>query len=308
VDLNAVFKFLPSILQKSTRVRNSSNITISINNNTHQLQNTMSIAIKAPQLMGVTGDSCASCKSITVPLYDLSCHESDDFHCRDCLTKTFHAVNDQIVRCPHPSCRRSVGFQPPTPLAQTFHLDNDFYDQEHIDKICEQPEVMNNLIAFTGEEAEVILQHIYTLFEDQLMDPVALGGVAAHMTTGAENSLQASFASNPFVCGFLAQMKVASKLMTTPYELDEDLSILLSKLLYEYAQWNYGNELTRHGVDLKHEDAVLAAALENYKPFNEIKGNWELIIKKWVELLAWRHLERMAPPEGGAAERRSCQF
>lgn len=288
------------MVQKPTRAQNSSDTTIPMQKRHVEpaTRNTMAtLSIEAPQLMGITGDNCASCKSTTVPLHDLSCHESDDFHCRDCLTKTFHAVNDQIVRCPHSACRRSVGFEQPTSLAQDFHLDNDFYDQERIDKIREQPEVMNNLIAFTGEETEVILHHVYTMFEDQLMDPVALGGVAGHITARAKYSLQASFACNPFVCGFLAQMKAAPKLMTTPYELDEDLSALLFRLLHEYAQLNYGNELTRHGVDLEHQGAVLAAALDNYRPFNEIKGNWELIVKKWVELLAWRHLERLALPK-----------
>jgi hypothetical protein len=48
--------------------------------------------------------------------------------------------------------------------------------------------------------------------------------------------------------------------------------------------------------------------LTTYLSINEIKENWELIIKKWVELLAWRHLERLAPPEGGAAERMDFQL
>jgi hypothetical protein len=56
---------------------------------------------------------------------------------------------------------------------------------------------------------------------------------------------------------------------------------------------------------LNNEEAVLGAALENYKPINELKDNWELIIKKWVELLAWRHLERLALPEGGAVDRQN---
>jgi hypothetical protein len=264
--------------------------------------------LEAPQLMGVTGDCCASCKSTTISLYALSCHESDDFHCRDCLPKTFYAFDDQVLRCPHPFCRRSVGFKPLTPLAQDLHLDNEFYDQKRIDNIRHQSEVMNNLIAFTGEEAEVILHHVYSMFEDQIMDPVALGGVPGYITASSVQSLQASFDYNPFICGFLAEMKTDSKLMTTPYELDEDLGALLSKLLFRYAQWNYGNELSRYGVDLDNEEALLGVALENYKPVNEIKENWELIAKKWVELLVWRHLERLASPKDGAVERQDMHF
>ena len=263
--------------------------------------------VEAPQLMGVTGDCCASCRSTTIPLYALHCHESGDFYCRDCLTKEFYSAgpNDQTIRCPHPTCRRSIGFKSLTPLGQHLHLNNDFYDRECIDDIRQRSEVMNNLVAFTGEEAEVILHHVYSMFEDQLMDPVALGGVPGHITAGSVQSLQASFDCNPFVCGFLAEMKTGSKLMTTPYELEEDLNALLSRSLFQYAQWSYGNELSRYGVDLNNEEAVLGVALENYKPINELKDNWELIIKKWVELLAWRHLERLASPEGGAADRQN---
>jgi hypothetical protein len=167
---------------------------------------------------------------------------------------------------------------------------------------------MNNLIAFTRGEAEVTLQHIYNMVENQLMDPVVLGGVPGHITAGAQNSLQAGFNFNPFIGGLLDQMKAAPKQMTTPYELDEALNALLNELLHQDAQIRYGNALAFWGVDAANEEAVLHAALENYRPTNEIKENWELITKKWVELLAWRHLERLAPPEGGAAERMDFQF
>jgi hypothetical protein len=256
-----------------------------------------------PQLMGVTGDDCASCQSTTIPLYDLSCHTSDEFHCRDCLTKPFYESKDDVVRCPHPTCGKPCGFLPLGPLARDLRLDNDFYDTQRIEKIRQQPEVMNNLIAFTANDAETVLHHVYSLFEDQILDPVAFGGVPGYMTADVRNSLEASFASNPFVCGFLSEMKEAPKQMTTPYELDEDLSTLLSKLLLQYARVSYNNDLIRLGINMNDDEAVLAAALENYKPIHVIKENWEGIIQKWVELLAWRHLERLAPPEGGAADR-----
>jgi hypothetical protein len=265
-------------------------------------------SIDAPQLMGVTGDNCASCGSLSVPLYDLSCHESDEFPCRDCLTKSFYSDADEVVRCPHPTCRQPAGFQPPDLLEYGLHLNNEFYDEQRIDKIREQPEVMNNLIAFTRDEAEVTLQHIYGLVEDQLLDPAVLGGAPGHITTGAQNSLQAGFDFNIFVGGFLAEMKAAPKQMTTPDEFDEDLSALLNKLLHQYIQIYHGDELITRGVDIADEETVLRAALETYLSINEIKENWQLIIKKWVELLAWRHLERLAPPEGGAAERMDFQF
>jgi hypothetical protein len=189
--------------------------------------------IDAPQLMGVTGDNCASCGSLSVPLYDLHCHQSDEFHCHDCLTKSFYADSDEVVRCPHPTCRQPAGFQPLDLLEYGLHLNNDFYDEQRIDKIRKQPEVMNNLIAFTKEEAEVTLQHIYGFVKDQLMDPVVLGGVPGHITAYSKNSLQAGFDVNIFVGGFLAEMKAAPKQMTAPYELDEDLSALLNKVLHQ---------------------------------------------------------------------------
>jgi hypothetical protein len=261
------------------------------------------MAERQPQLMGVTGDDCASCKSTSVPLYALSCHESDDFHCRDCLTKEFYGAFDEVVRCPHPPCGKPCGFKSLAPLAQSLHLDNDFYDSERIDQIRQQPEVMNSLIAFTADEAEIVLHHVHGLFEDQIINPVVLGGIPGYITADVQNSLEAGFALNPFVCGFLSEMKATRKMMTTPHELDEDLSSLLSNILLQYAQVYYGNDMARLGIDMKDSKAVLAAAMENYKPINEIKDNWEGIIQKWVELLAWRHLERLASPEGGVAER-----
>lgn len=243
-----------------------------------------------PLLIGILGYNCASCNSTTVPQYELSCHESDDHHCRDCLTKTWFAASDEVVRCPHPTCGQVCGFIPLNSLAEILHLSNHFYDIERIDRIREQPEVMNNLIAFTREEAEDILQHVYGLFEDQVLDPVALGGIPGHITERAPNSLHANFYFNPFYNGLLAEMNAAPKHMTTPLELEEDLGRVLSHLLYTYAKCNYGNELGMWGVDMEHEEAVLDAALENHKPIKDLKGYWEEIIQKWVDLLTWRHL------------------
>ncbi|KAF1846200.1 uncharacterized protein K460DRAFT_286750 [Cucurbitaria berberidis CBS 394.84] len=256
-----------------------------------------------PLLIGVIGFNCASCNSTTVPQYELSCHESDDLHCRDCLTKKWYTSNDEIVRCPHRACGQICGFMPLRPLSEVLHLDNRFYDTERIDRIRQQPEVMNNLIAFTREEAEVALQQVYSFFEDQILDPVALGGVPGHVTEGAQNSLLANFSFNPFFTGLLEELKAAPKLMTTPLELEEDLNQLLSRLLYTYATQYHGDELARQGVDLEHEEAVLGVALQNYKPIKDIKEVWAEMIKRWVDLLAWRHLERLSSPEGGAAER-----
>jgi hypothetical protein len=40
-----------------------------------------------------------------------------------------------------------------------------------------------------------------------------------------------------------------------------------------------------------------------YQDVKAVRDNWMEIIKMWVVMLAWRHLERTAPVEGGAAER-----
>lgn len=71
---------------------------------------------------------------------------------------------------------------------------------------------------------------------------------------------------------------------------------------------NYSSELFRWGVSKTHEEGVLEAALENDMPAKEFKENWESIIKNWGDVLAWRHLERFASPEGGATEREKFEF
>lgn len=189
------------------------------------------------------------------------------------------------------------------PLAKGLHLSHNFYDIERVDVIRKQHEVMNNLIGFTSEEAEATLQHVYSLFEDQVLDPVALGGVPGHITQYAQNSLQTNCGFNPFYTRLLYELTATVKIMMTPKELEEDLETVLAEQLYVYACQYHGNELIRWDIDLSHQDAVLISALANYKSMTDIKEYWEEIIQKLVELLAWRHLERLAPPEGGAADR-----
>jgi hypothetical protein len=65
----------------------------------------------------------------------------------------------------------------------------------------------------------------------------------------------------------------------------------------------YSNQLDASGVDLDDNDAVLWQASHTFEDINTIRENWAGIIKMWVDLLAWRHLERTASVEGGAAER-----
>jgi hypothetical protein len=54
---------------------------------------------------------------------------------------------------------------------------------------------------------------------------------------------------------------------------------------------------------LHHDAAVLEHTTQSFDDINDIKDNWVGIIKMWVDLLAWRHIERTATIEGGAAER-----
>lgn len=258
---------------------------------------------ESPQLMGILPFNCATCNASTIPLYELSCHDSDDFHCRDCLTKKWYYATDEIVRCPHSHCGRDCGFMLLAPFGQSLHLSHNFFDIERVDKIRQQPEIMNNLIGFTNEEAGVVLQHVYSLFEDQILDPSALGGMSGDVTQYAENSLQSNLNSNPFFAALISEVKAAPKMMTTPLELEEDLNNVLTRQIYRYAIEHYGSELARWGIDLTHQNTVLEAALANHKPIKDLNDCWHEIIQKFVDLLAWRHLERVAPPEGSAAER-----
>jgi hypothetical protein len=255
-----------------------------------------------PVLHGVTGDACGTCSSTTVPLYDLSCHNSDDFYCRDCLTKTWYRAKDEVVRCP--ACRNDCDFMPLQPIEQFKGISRNFNDYEAFDRIREQPEVMNNLIAFTALEAIVFLQHVYTIYADQLLDHSELGALpTSYVLQHSANTLDSDLSNNVFYIVFAAKVGAALKSMTTPAQLEEALLNLLESATINFAKCKYGHLMYASGVDLRDDAAVLYQANHSFPDVNDIKENWAGIIKMWVDLLAWRHIERTAPAEGGAAER-----
>jgi hypothetical protein len=255
-----------------------------------------------PVLHGVTGDACGRCSSTTVPLYDLSCHDSDDFYCRDCLTKTWYLAKDEVVRCP--ACSKDCDFMPLQPIEHFKGISRNFVDFEAFDKIREQPEVMNNLIAFTATEAIVFLQHVYTLYADQLLNPSELGAAPDnHILQRSPNTLESDLSDNIFYNVFAAKVCATPKSITSPAQLEEDLLHKLDTTTVDFARFKYGPQMYAGGVDLFDDAAVLFQANQCFPDVNEIKENWVGIIKMWVDILAWRHIERTAPAEGGAAER-----
>jgi hypothetical protein len=55
--------------------------------------------------------------------------------------------------------------------------------------------------------------------------------------------------------------------------------------------------------DLTDVDWVLTQVNARCSDIKAMRENWMEIVKMWIVLLAWRHLERTAPAEGGAEER-----
>ncbi|KAH8723833.1 hypothetical protein GQ44DRAFT_619421 [Phaeosphaeriaceae sp. PMI808] len=268
----------------------------------YDFQNTSNLC--APILLGVTGDSCATCRATRIPIYDLSCHELDGFYCRDCLTKSWYNAPDEVVCCP--SCGQDCGFASLQP-AEAFHISRDFYNDKAFDKIREQPEIMNNQIGFTLYEAAVFLQHAYSLAEDQILDPLELGGLPGHLTAQAENSAELSLENNFVYKAIIDEVTLAPKMMTTPLELEEDVLQVLHRTLLDFAKIKYMNELLAGGIDLNNSEWVaqevarLSDQVQDEYP-KKILENWSAIVRMWVEFLAWRHIERTAPMDREAAE------
>lgn len=160
---------------------------------------------------------------------------------------------------------------------------------------------MNNSIGFTRDEASVTLQHVYSMFEDQILDPVPLGGIPSHITQNADSTFNASILSNPFYRNLLKKLAAPSKTMTTPSDLEEGLNVLLTRSLYTYTITHLQPDFAAWGIAPDNEVAVLDVALVKYSLVREIKENWTEIIQKWVGLLTWRHLQRLSAPAGGVA-------
>ncbi|KAH5338242.1 hypothetical protein HBI67_123870 [Parastagonospora nodorum] len=250
-----------------------------------------------PVLVGVTGDACGTCSSTNIPLYDLSCHKSDDFYCRDCLTKMWNMVDDEIVRCP--SCSNSCHFQP-LQLIQDFEgINHEFLEFQAFDKIREQPEVMNNLIAFTAAEAVTFLDVTYGYFDDQILNTVELGGLPFYLSDGTHEI----FTANPYYMALKEELTSVPKMMATPLELEDDLMLVLNNTIVRDTRFKYADYLEMRDIDLQNDAAILWEATNTFEDLNTIRENWVGMIRMWVDLLAWRHLERVASVEGGAAER-----
>jgi hypothetical protein len=90
---------------------------------------------------------------------------------------------------------------------------------------------------------------------------------------------------------------------TTPLQLEEDLFGLLEHIVVDFTKYKHGYNLDISGVDVDNDDDVLHQAITKFLDINEMRDNWIGIIRLWVEMLTWRHLERVAPAEGGGAER-----
>jgi hypothetical protein len=247
-----------------------------------------------PVLLGVTGDACGACSATTVPLYDLPCHDSDDFYCRNCLTTTWCFDTDEVVRCP--ACHKDCGFAPLPPVEGFNGIARDFVDREALNTIRQQPEIQNNLIAFTAAEGLVLLQRTYDYYLDQLLDPVELGGLPSYMADTSDVSL----ATNPYYSALVAQITM---LVATPGDLEEDFLEIIKSITINDVKFKYSVEMDTAGVDLADKEAVFWQAIHTFPDIGNVFENWEGIIKMWVDLLAWRHIERVAPAEGGSAER-----
>lgn len=254
-----------------------------------------------PILLGVTGDSCGTCSATTVPLYDLSCHNADDFYCRDCLSKSWYAAKDEVIRCP--ACGDDCGFMPLKPIGDFAGISRNFVEYEAFDKIREQEEVQNNLIAFTDQEAIQCLVHTYSYYVDQILDPEELGGLPSFMIDYSANTLQDSLANNVFYCALVAEVMTTSKVITTPSQLEEYLLGVINSVTVNFTKGRHDKEMIEDKVAIDDNDAVLWEATHTFKDTTRIYENCIGILKMWVDLLAWRHFERTAPVDGGAAER-----
>lgn len=254
-----------------------------------------------PILLGVTGDSCGTCSATTIPLYDLSCHNADDFYCRDCLSKKWYAAKEEVIRCP--ACGDDCGFMPLAPIEDFRGISRNFVEYEAFDKIRDQEEVQNNLIAFTEQEAIQFLVHTYSYYLDQILDPEELGGFPSFMIDDSENTLHESLANNVFYCALVAEVMTTPRVITKPSELEEYLLGVINTVTVNFTKGRYSKEMIEDDVVIDDNDAVLWEATHTFKDMTRIYENWVGILKMWVDLLAWRHLERTAPVDGGAAER-----
>jgi hypothetical protein len=90
-------------------------------------------------------------------------------------------------------------FRPFIPIVEWHDLNRQFRDRGKLEKMRQQSEVMDNLIAFTANEGAVFLEKLYILVEEQIADPVDLGNPPYYQVPETGSTIETLF-TNPFYC------------------------------------------------------------------------------------------------------------
>ncbi|KAH7066222.1 hypothetical protein BKA63DRAFT_608051 [Paraphoma chrysanthemicola] len=154
-------------------------------------------------------------------------------------------------------------------MSGTYETDSRPLRTEILDQMRENA-VMNSETTFSTSRAVTLLDTVCYFAADMIADQV--GGDLKDINFGGTTGR--SFTNNPFLQRFAAELTETSSMVTTPLQLEEDLMQLLESTLIE----NCNNKLTV-----------------------EVRENWTVVIKLFVEFLAWRQFERTEKVQGSVA-------
>ncbi|KAH7092584.1 hypothetical protein FB567DRAFT_545729 [Paraphoma chrysanthemicola] len=140
---------------------------------------------------------------------------------------------------------------------------------EILDQMREH-EVMNSETTFPTSRAVALLDTVCYFAADMIADQV--GGDLQDINFGGTTGR--TFANNLFLQKFAAELTETSNMTTTPLQLEEDLMQLLEATSIEH----YNNKFTI-----------------------EVRENWTVVIRLFVEFLAWRQFERTEKVQGNVA-------
>jgi hypothetical protein len=266
-----------------------------------------STGIEMPLCIGVTGDFCISCKQLvydthcgdpeapaTAPLYDLSCHVSNEFQCRDCLTRAWVAYAGTCVPCAWKYCGKPAGFHP-LPSVTKIVVDRDLFEKLEEMK---SPGITDHIIGIELSEVLHLLMQTYEYVADQLLDPVELGSVSSEVMKQHDISASLAMSSNPFFYNLWQHFDLGfdlSKLSVTPKTLKEQLLECLNTALCTYVRVKFGPTLVAFGANLDSLEGfnqAMTMARNSFPLIETIYETWVLIMEILVGLLSWRHLER----------------
>jgi hypothetical protein len=239
------------------------------------------------------GESCFICSVTNNVMYMLNCHTgSEDLVCRDCFAHEWQMSVNKSMTCPVVTCQRMVHFSAfPMPSIEKLNVKELLEDMKEYRL---SPEMTEHPVTFVGKEAAVVLDKLYELHADRLLD-TELG--APHYEANDANNFrdfQLARFNNPFYAlvreCFTNEHNGIFKYILKADSMEKTMLERLLLAQRQYVAFNRA-EFVKDFEETE-GDKALDVAVGLTPECEVISNNWKDIITQLVNVLCYCHLDR----------------